>query len=100
MPESEEMHEPSQHERLRHRLRHVEEAIAAHPLASERVRQSHEFIEQSEGEDQEVISRGLAERGLPSLEQLGKLTVRHTLSWWNLHRKKNRLDKKLFRLQE
>lgn len=43
------------------------------------------------------MSRELADQNLPSLEELGKLQVDSTISWWKLHRKRNNLVKKIAR---
>ncbi|RJF41597.1 hypothetical protein D4740_08620 [Actinomyces sp. 2119] len=72
--------------------------IAAHPLGSERVCEAHRLIEEY-GHDRGRVSSGLAQRGLPSLRELGSLQVRHTLSWWWLHRRRNRLAWRLARLR-
>lgn len=69
--------------------------IAAHPLASPPVKSAFEVIERHGKENADVISTELAERGLPSLDELGKLQVRHMFSWWNVNRQARRLEKKL-----
>jgi len=80
---------------LRLYLDKIETAIAAHPLASEPVLQSFEVIKRIGQENAELISEELEARGLPSLDELGKLQVRHGFSWARLHRKRKRLRNKL-----
>ena len=43
----------------------------------------------------EEISQELRERGLPSLEELGRIQLKTTVSWWKLHHDRRRLRKKL-----
>ncbi|PHP52852.1 hypothetical protein BW737_006820 [Actinomyces ruminis] len=71
--------------------------IASHPLGSDRVRAAHRIIEEC-NRDEDSASRELERMGLPSLQELGLLQVRHTLSWWRLHRKRKILIRRLARL--
>src|SRR6218665_522946 len=80
---------------LRLYLDKIETAIAAHPLASEPVLQSFEAIKRHGQENAELISEELEARGLPSLDELGKLQVRHGFSWARLPRKRKTLRNKL-----
>lgn len=79
------------------RLAAVEVAIASHPLSSPPVRDAFEVIERHGKENSAEISRELSERDLPSLVELGRIQVRSTFSWWNLHRRQRALRKKLGR---
>ncbi|MBB5639899.1 hypothetical protein [Cryobacterium roopkundense] len=76
----------------------IDAEIAAHALASEPVKAAHEVIEANTGQDAEVVSRELAERNLPTLEEIGKIQVRGTVSWWSLHRDRKKLVEKVARL--
>lgn len=84
---------PSQEE-LQTRLDSVNAAIAGHPLASERVTRAHAIIE-STTSDKELLNRKLMDEGLPNLAEIGKVQLRHSLSWWKLHRARNRIVGKL-----
>ncbi|MGZ0066960.1 hypothetical protein [Microbacterium sp. Yaish 1] len=72
-------------------------AIADHPLSSEEVRQANSLIEQLDGEDPSVVNDSLASRGLPSLDALGKMQLKHGLAFGRLHRRRYKLEKKLGR---
>jgi len=80
---------------LRLYLDKIETAIAVHPLASEPVLQSFEVIKRIGQENAELISEELGARGLPSLDELGRLQVRHGFSWVRLHRKRKKVRNKL-----
>lgn len=70
--------------------------IAAHPLSSPPVKEAHAVIEAHGGKDESgELSRELKERGLPSLEELGKIQARTSFSWWRLHRKRRSLERRL-----
>lgn len=83
---------------LEAKLQRIEAEIAAHPLASERVERAHAIVEAGDREDKEAIDRALADQGLPSLEELGKIQLQGTASWWRLHRDKKKLEAKLHKL--
>lgn len=78
-------------------LLEVERQIGDNPLASERVVAAQSVVERNEGEGKEKISSILTERGLPSLEELGRVQLRNTTRWWRLHRQKKRLTRQLER---
>lgn len=80
-------------------LREVEKSISAHPLASERVVEAQKLVEERKGADQEALSRELADRNLPGLDELGQIQLRSTASWWRLHRDQKRLMRRLQRLR-
>lgn len=79
-------------------LAHLDSEIAAHPLASEPVTAAHAIIEQHGEENKEIIQQRLAEQNLPSLDEVGRLTAKHTFSWWKLHRARKKLIAKIERL--
>lgn len=77
------------------KLERVRKKIDAHPLSSPPVKSAFEVIERHGKENSDAISKELSERGLPSLDALGKLQIRHMFSWWNINRQKRALEKKL-----
>ena len=81
---------------LESRLAEIDAKIASHPLSSPAVKDAQAVVD-AQGGEKDAASRELSERGLPSLEELGKVVARGTASWWNLHRKRNRVIKKLER---
>ena len=83
---------------LRAELDDVAALIAAHPLASRRIRAAHEVIENSASRDVDEVDRELAGSGLPGLGELGRTQVTGTWSWWTLHRRKRQLERELARL--
>lgn len=80
------------------RLKQVEADIAAHPLASERVKLAQAVVDNADDKDEVEVNRQLTERGLPRLEELGKIVVQGTASWWRLHRDKKKIEKKIGKL--
>ena len=66
-------------EELENMLRDTNAMIAAHPVSLESVKAAHEVVENAPRGDREVVSRELAARNLPSLEELGKIQAKHTL---------------------
>ncbi len=82
---------------LRAELADVEALIAAHPLASPRIRAAHDVVERGRTAGAAEIDRRLADDGLPSTEELGRLQVAGTWSWWRLHRKKRTLERRIGR---
>jgi len=84
-------------EELEAKLEAVDADIASHPLSSDRVKAAQAIVEARGNKDTEEVSRELADQNLPSLEELGKLQVDSTISWWKLHRKRNNLVKKIAR---
>lgn len=81
--------------RWKERLAAVDERITHHPLSTAPVRDAFDVIERHGKENQEEISQELRERGLPSLEELGRIQLKTTVSWWKLHHDRRRLRKKL-----
>ena len=84
-------------EELEAKLEAVDAEIASHPLSSERVKAAQAIVEALGTQDTEKVSKELADQNLPSLEELGKVQVDSTMSWWKLHRKRNNLVKKIAR---
>lgn len=81
--------------KLEHELKTLNRRIDAHPLSSAPVRDAFEVIERHGKGNVDVISDELRGRGLPSLEDLGKLQARHTFSWWMLNHRRRSLEKRL-----
>ena len=79
-------------------LKKIDADIAAHPLAAPPVKQAQEIIEAKGEKDNDAVARELADRGLPSLEELGKIQLQHTGSWWRLHRDRNKIVKQISKL--
>ena len=80
-------------------IEEVDARIAAHPLSSAPVKAAHAIIESHGGNDKEAVSRELTEHDLPGLEELGRIQLVGSASWWRLHRDRNRLTKKIERLK-
>ena len=80
---------------LKQKLEHVRKKIDTHPLSSPPVKSAFDVIERHGKENSDAISKELSERGLPSLDELGKLQIRHMFSWWSINRQKRVLEKKL-----
>lgn len=72
-------------------LTQIDAEIIAHPLASEPVTAAHDIIEQHSEQYKEIFQHQLTEHSPPSLDELGRLTAKHTFSWWNLHRTRKNL---------
>jgi hypothetical protein len=79
------------------RLAAVDAKIAAHPFESERNKQARMVVESYDEKDKDAIERELRGRGLPGLAEQGKLVVPNLVSWWWLHRRRNKLLKQLAR---
>lgn len=84
---------------LEAKLEAIDAEIASHPLASEPVKAAQAIIETNNGKDTEAVSQQLLEQNLPSLEELGKIQVKGTTSWWSLNRARNKLEKKIERIK-
>ncbi|WP_307223706.1 hypothetical protein [Microbacterium arborescens] len=78
-------------------LEEVLRRIAESPLSSEKFQEANSLIEQLDGEDPSVVNDSLASRGLPSLDALGKMQLKHGLAFGRLHRRRYKLEKKLGR---
>ncbi|WP_346620935.1 hypothetical protein [Blastococcus montanus] len=78
-------------------LAEVDAQISAHPLASRRIRAAQAEVASSESRDAAEIDGELAADGLPSVEELGRAHVSGTWSWWKLHRRKRRHEKRIER---
>ena len=81
------------------KLEKVDAEIAAHPLSSEPVKEAQALIDAKGDKDNETVEAELASRNLPGLEELGKIQLSGTRSWWALHRRRNKLLKAQERLQ-
>lgn len=81
-------HKPA-HE-LQARLTEIDEKILSHPLSADRVKDAHATIEEVGKSNKEEVEKTLKERGLPDLKELGKIQLKHTFSWWRLHRQRQK----------
>lgn len=57
-------------EELEAKLETIDAEMAAHPLASKRVKAAHALVEMKGDKDTEAVSRELADQNLPSLEEI------------------------------
>ncbi|MCZ2822664.1 hypothetical protein O2V63_20190 [Modestobacter sp. VKM Ac-2977] len=80
---------------LKAELKEVDALISAHPLASQRTRAAHAIVDKRQSRDATEVDKELAADGLPSVKQLGKVQASGTWSWWKLHRRKMKLEKKI-----
>jgi hypothetical protein len=85
---------------LEDRLHRNELQRAQHPFSSERFVAAQQLIEAADATDSETISRQLAEKGLPSVEEVGRITAQNLLSWGRLHREATKLQQRLSRMSE
>lgn len=84
---------------LQAKLEAIDAGIAAHPLASEKVKKVHRIVETHGDRSDDEIAQALALHGLPTLEELGKIQLEHTGSWWRLHRSRNRIITRIEKLK-
>ena len=85
------------HSALRAELAEVETLIAAHPLASARIRAAHDVVADGRSVDPTEVDRRLADDGLPGTEELGRVQLAGLWSWWKLHRRKRKLEHRVGR---
>ncbi|WP_104196236.1 hypothetical protein [Cryobacterium sp. M15] len=83
---------------LQIKLEAADAAVAAHPLAAERIKRAHAIIESTDSADKDLVEQKLAEEGLPDLAEIGLIQVRNSVSWWKLHRERNKITDKLEKL--
>ena len=79
------------------KLETVDAAIAAHPLSNEPVTSAHAVIESNGRDNKELVEHELAAQGLPGRAELGRIQLRSSYSWWNLHRQRSTLVKRISR---
>ena len=81
-------------------LEQVNAAIAALPCQSDAFLVAQEIIEtmKSEGSGTADIDAVLAAQNLPSVAEVGKVTMESIRSVWKLNRRKNKLEKQLAKL--
>lgn len=84
----------SQHD-LQAKLAKTDGEIADPPLSSGRVKAAHALIDEMGKDDKDALEKELAAHDLPSLEELGRIQIKHTFSWWKLHRDRKKLVGKL-----
>lgn len=73
----------------------VKAEIENHPYNSPEMKAANQIIESHSRKDESEISRELAEKQLPRLEELGLITVKGLRSFANLHRSRVRLEAKI-----
>jgi hypothetical protein len=86
-------------ETLRRELERVDALIAAHPLASPRIRAAHEIVGEGPSRDAVEIERQLADGSHPDAAELGRAQVAGMWSWWRLHRRRRQLVRRIERLE-
>jgi hypothetical protein len=84
-------------EMLRAELADVHALIAAHPLASDRIRAAHEVIEENRSRSRAEVDEALAGSASPSVAELGRTQVAGLWSWWRLHRRRRKLEQRIER---
>ena len=82
---------------LRAQLEEVDALISAHPLASQRIRAADAMVDECRSGDAAEIDEALVADGLPGVEELGRAHASGMWSWWRLHRRKMKLEKKIER---
>lgn len=82
---------------LENALREVDDQIAAHPYNTPEAVASREIIEEFEAEGNERVEQELAARGLPGLADNGRTVASGLLSFGRLHRRRQKILKKLER---
>jgi hypothetical protein len=80
-------------------LREVNALISAHPLASQRIRAAGAVVDKRTSRTAAEVDEELAAEGLPSVDELGRAHASGVWSWWKLHRRKMKLEKKLRRVR-
>lgn len=83
---------------LQENLSAVNDQLDAHPFASPQVKRAHEIIDNRDDKDNAAVELELEKEGLPSLEELGRIQLKHTGSWWRLNRDRNKLLKQITKL--
>lgn len=86
-------------EELKIELEAVESKIAAHPFSSKEVMAANRVIESVTPTDKDKIGEELLASNLPSLEQMGRITLRGLFQWGRLHRHQKKLQQKISKLQ-
>lgn len=71
--------------------------ISDSPLSSEVFRHANSLIEELEGDDPPAINEALMTRGLPRLDELGKMQAKHGFRFARLHQRRRKLERKLGR---
>lgn len=84
-------------EKLDKQLAEIQREISQHPFSDPEILGAQKLIENYKSLEPAEIDRRLSDEGLPSLETLGKNQLRHSFSWWNLHRKKRKVEAKISR---
>lgn len=82
---------------LQQELDSATERIQQHPLPSDQMREADGLVapRKAQGDSREQIDEALAAGELPSLEEHGRIQVKNTLSWANLHCNRRKLEKKI-----
>ncbi|MFC6356542.1 hypothetical protein [Luethyella okanaganae] len=84
---------------LEAKLEEIDADIARHPIASEKVKKAHRIVENRGDKSDADLTHALAASGLPALEELGRIQLEHTGSWWRLHRARNKIITKIQKLK-
>ena len=73
----------------------MEDLISTHPFASQRIRAAHDVVAGNKSRGAAAVDRELADNGLPSAVELGRVHVAGTWTWWKLHRRRRQLQRKI-----
>jgi hypothetical protein len=82
---------------MRAELREAEAHISAHPFASQRIRAAYDIVTENKTRGAAAVDQELADSGLPSAVELGRVHVAGTWTWWRLHRRKRQLQREIGR---
>ena len=81
----------------RRELEQVDAAISAHPFAAPRTRAANDTVAENKARGAAAVDRELADNGLPSAVELGKVHLTGLWGWWKLHRRRRQLQRVLAR---
>lgn len=73
------------------RIAQLDAEIAAHPMASRKMRAALAVIEEFNLGGVALVEQRLAEQCLPSLATLARIQEAHALSWYRLHEAREEL---------
>lgn len=84
---------------LKKQLADVRKSISEHPFSDPQVLKANEVIEANNGLEHSEIEKKLIEQQLPALEELGRIQLKGSFSWWALHRKQRKILQRLARAE-
>lgn len=80
---------------LKAKLQIVCDELSSHPMASADFREAQKIIDSRGKSDLGGTSDELMQKGLPTIEEVGAITLRNLRSWVTLNRQRKRLERKL-----